>query len=58
MRGKVLNHKSMLCWRRLLHNWHTNCEGEASSIPYFTEYVLLFLPDDGRIELKHNVDSK
>ena len=31
-----------------------NCEGEASSIAYFSDYVLAFLPDDGRIEqLKH-----
>jgi hypothetical protein len=27
--------------------YHAKCEGEASSIAYFYDCVLLFLPDDG-----------
>jgi hypothetical protein len=28
---------------------HAMCEAEASSIAYISDYVLVFLPDDGRI---------
>jgi len=39
VRGKVHNRKSTLCRRPVLHNSHTNCEGEASSIPFFSKYI-------------------
>jgi hypothetical protein len=35
-----------------------NHEGEASSIAYFSYYVLVFLSDDGRIHLPKHVVEK
>jgi hypothetical protein len=30
--------------------FHGHCEGEASSVANFSDYVIVFRPDDGRIK--------
>jgi len=38
--------------------YHTNCVGKVSFIAYFSDCVLVILPDDGRIQQTKHVAEK
>jgi len=38
--------------------YHANCEGKVSFIAYFSDRVLVILPDDGRIQQPKHVSEK